>query len=175
MADAVAGKIQVLAEFYEQDDELTRSGALRHLIDLVVNCAAGTSDGQVDRIYSRRTTIAASATTVYDLAGSLADAVGGDTITMVDLCGIILVNHNTTAGDDLSMGPDATNGCPSFWVDASDRVRCEAGITNQPGFVVLYSPRGFAVGAGATDEIAVIETGGVNTVTYSIMFLGRSS
>lgn len=171
----VAGKIQTLLEFYEAD--AVRSGAIRHVLDLVIQIGNGTSEGEVDLIYSRPDeSVAASATDSHDLAGTLLDAVGGDVITMKEVVAIVVVNHSTTAGDNLQVGPAALNGCLSFWADPTDRVKVAPGISaSHPGFAVLYAPRGFTVTATTGDLIEVIETGGVNTVEYEIYLLGRSA
>lgn len=176
MADKVAGKLQLLSEFFESDDDVLHTGGLRHVLQgLSISIANGTSDGQADLIYTKRDSVGASATDVFDLAGVLTDAVGGDVITGAEVVALIVVNRSTTSGDNLKVGPDATNGCVAFWADASDRNLVQAGITNQPGFVVLYAPRGYAITGGSADEFAVTELGGVNTVSYDILILLRSA
>ncbi len=137
--------------------------------------ACGTSDGQTNLAYMRKgLTIAASATTTFDLAGSLTDLFG-HTLTFTVVKCIVLKNRSTTAGDTLKIGPAASDSWVGFWADASDRSLCKAGISGQPGFLVLYDPVGIAVTAGSADDLVIIEAGGANTVTYDLLILGEGT
>lgn len=171
---AVAGSLKFALEVFETPSEPVQGGGIRHILDLAFALASGTSDGQINMIYSHRDSVAASATDQHDLAGSKAGALG-NTLTFVDVTTIILVNRSTTAGDVLHLSPPAANGFLGPFADASDIIKVGPGVTGQPAFVILHEPRGWAVTAGTGDLLDVIEAGGANTVSYDLYVLGRSA
>lgn len=177
MADTVAGRLHLDLEFFEGDDEVLRSGALKSVMKppAIFGMAAGTTDGKVDRLFAKRITITASGTYDLDLAGALTDAVGGESITMAKVRGLVVVNRSTTSGDNVSVGPKSGAALTSFWVDASDRSIVYAGITGQPGLLLKYNPRGSAVTAATGDSYRFTELGGVNTVTLDVYVWGTSA
>jgi len=159
-------------------------GAIHYPLAMNLTLANGTSAGQIDLAYGKRESgIGASVTTVYDLAGSLADK-SGTTITFVEVVLIALLNRSATAANYLLMGPDATNGFGvvasnvGFWADASDRNAFAADYNSSDGdgsWGVLNCRTGVAVGAGSTDELAVITQGGTSANTWDIIIGGRSA
>lgn len=175
----VTGKLKILAEIFDDDaaaaggENLNLAGAA-HLFELLIPWACGTSDGQINMVWSDRIALAASQTTTLDLAGGLTDAYG-HTLTFAVVKLIILRNRNTVQTDILRIGPAASNGWTGFWADASDRTLCKGGIAGQPGIVVLYDPYGITVTAGTGDNLAIIEAGGANTVTYDIFIAGEGT
>ena len=140
--------------------------------------SSGTDDGQIDLSYFETVTgIAASTTTVRDLAGSLSD-VEGNTLTFAEVALIAIRNLRTTALATLEIGPDATNGFGvlssgrGFWSDASDRNV----VHPNSGWLVLYAPDGVPVGAGSTDELAIITSAvSGSTNSWDLLILGRSA
>jgi len=157
----------------ETSAEGTQQGSLDHRIDAAIRMLNGTADGQVDLVFSEEHSLSASGSKTYDLAGALTAAIGGSTLTFVDICAILLINADSDA--DLTIGPAASNGCVSFWADASDRVRCgRAASSARPSIVLLYDDSGYTVTAGTGDGITVTETAG-NACTYQIAFLGRTA
>jgi hypothetical protein len=157
----------------ETSSEGTQQGSLDHRIEAAIKLLNGTSDGQVDLVFSEERTLSGSGSQEYDLAGVLAAAIGGATLTFVDICAVLLVNAD--ADGDLTIGPAATNGCLSFWADASDRVKCgRAASSSKPSIVFLFDDSGYTVTASTGDKITVTETAG-NACTYKIAFLGRTA
>jgi hypothetical protein len=174
----LTGKVRVLAEFFDGDAaaQSTADFAVAPTtFEWMFPIACGTSDGQANIMYARKgLTIAASATTTFDLAGVLTDLYG-HTLTFTNVKLIVLKNRSVTAGDTLHIGPAATTGWVGFWADASDRSLCKAGIAGQPGFLVLYDPVGIAVTAGTADDLVIIETGAANTITYDLLIVGEGT
>lgn len=133
----------------------------------------GTSAGQIDLVFSDRRTLSVG-NEVLDLAGTLTDSFG-NTITFAKVMMVLIKNRSTTDGDDLEVGPDATNGWAGAFADASDRVVVAAGRTaDEPGLFLWFDPRGQAVSAGSTDEL-YIENVGANDVDYDILIVGTSA
>ena len=148
----------------------------------------GTLDGQIDRVYAKsEDAIAASATTSYDLLGTLKD-LSGNNILFAEVCLIAIRNKRSTALATLIIGPHATNGFGKlvagrgFWGATAD-VSNGSGNVIQPntaaggdGWVILYAPDGVPVANGASDILAVVASavaGDVNA--YDIVIAGRSA
>jgi len=184
MASTFTGGLTFKIEGTEVVSSGPLKGSNRHALETFLNLPNGTSDGQIDLVYSKiETGIGASVTTVYDLAGSLTD-LSGTTITFVDVVTIAVRNESATAANYLLVGPDATNGFGvvssnrGFWADASDRNVLNAEKDTQSGdsgWLILHARDGVAVAAGSTDELAVITQGGTSSNTWSIVILGRSA
>lgn len=160
---AVKTKANVKFDCAEVVNSENQIGNIRHVIEKAIDTSS------LDVVFSDRRSISASGNEVLDLAGSLSGALG-NTLTFAKGHLVVIVNRNTTDGDDLQVGPDSTAGWVGAWADASDRNKVPAG-----GFLIWYDPNGQAVGAGSTDEINVAEVGGANTVSYDILILGSSS
>lgn len=175
----INGKLKILCEIF--DDDAAAAGGenvnlqnAHHLFETLIAFANGTSDGQINMVWSDRGTMNASATNTLDLAGGLTD-VYGHTLTFTVVKLIILRNRNTASGDILSIGPAASNGWVGFWADASDRNICKPGIASQPSFLIFYEPAGIAVTAGSADCLSIIEAGGANAGNYDIFIAGEGT
>lgn len=169
-------RVQVQGKQVIADGTLKGFNSLEILEDL--RLPSGTSDGQIDLCYIETTSsIAASTTTVRDLAGSLTD-VEGNTLTFAEVAAIAIRNRRTTALATLLIGPDATNGFGAlasgrgFWNDASDRNV----IHPDSGWMVIYAPDGVPVSAGSTDELAIITSAvSGDDNAWDLVVLGRSA
>ena len=185
MASTLSAKVLLDIEMRELLQSGVRNGAIPTKVLRNLDLTTGTSDGNIDlAYYTRASGIGESVTTVYDLAGSLAD-LSGTTITFVEVVLVVVVNLSGTAANYLEVGPDATNGFGvvasnvGFWADASDRnvLSASFGATATGGgaWLVLHDEGGVAVAAGSTDELAVITQGGTSSNTWDILILGRSA
>lgn len=139
------------------------------LIDKALSFANGTGAGQADIVFADERTLAASTSEDLDLAGSLANAFG-QTITAVELVAILVVAADANV-NDVVLGA-ATQPIPLF------------GGTNgtfavKPGGMFLSVAPGAAgqltIGAGATDDLKVANSGAGSAVTYKIVILARSA
>lgn len=128
----------------------------------------GTGAGQADIVYSESRNLGAASSEVLDLAGVLSDAFG-TTVAAARVIAFQVANLNSVDGDDLRIGPDATNGWLGKWLDASDRSLVPAG-----GHIQWYDPNGQAVTAGSADELFVDNQGG-NPIDYSILIIAASA
>lgn len=144
-----------------------KSGGIAGSIEVLVRLLDGTGSGKANKAYFAERTLGAGANEVLDLAGVLADLVG-NTLTFTKVKLVAFKNLDETDGDDLAVGPDATNGwgAAGYVSDVSDRRRVNAG-----GADIWYDPNGIAVGAGATDEINVAAL--VGGVTYRVLIVGE--
>jgi hypothetical protein len=184
----MASTMKATVQFSIRGAEVVSDGPLkgvnRRELELFLDMANGTSDGECDLVYSdQKTGIGASVTTVYDLDTSLADLSGG----ALDFAEVVLIairNRSSTAANYLLIGPDATNGFgvvasnKGFWADASDRNVVPADFNSQDGdgsWVILHSRGGVPVAAGSTDELAVITQGGTSSNTWDLLIIGRSA
>lgn len=141
----------------------------RHVVDFIAAWADGTGANQADIVYSDTTTVVASATNTLDISGAINDAYGNAFIP-VTVKALWIRNKNTTDGDDLNVGPAAANGWTGFFADDSDRIVIQAG-----GIFLVTSQDGVGVTAGTGDDLAIIEVGGVNTITYDIVIIAASA
>jgi hypothetical protein len=175
----VTGKLKILAEIFDDDaagagaENFNLAGA-NHLIEALIPWATGTSDGQINLVWSDRIALAASGTTTLDLAGGLTDAFG-HTLTFTVIKLLIVRNRNIVAGDNLKVGPAASNGWVGFWLDATDRNLVKAGIAGHPGLLILYEPAGIAVTGGTGDNLIITELGAANTLNYDILIAGEGT
>ena len=153
-------------------------GPIEHAFQQLRDLANGTSDGQINKVYSQVVTgIGASVTTVYDLIGTLTDrenvAINFDEVVFT-----LVFNLSATAANYLLVGPDVTNGfgvvasSKGFWADASDRNVLPG---DGESFLLLWSKVGVPAAAGSTDELAVITQGGTSANTWFIIIGGRDN
>lgn len=131
----------------------------------------GTSADNADLLWTDRRTVASAATDNIDLAGALTDAFG-QTITIVKLKGLLIVNRGVasgttfleTTGEDLTIDTSTVPGL-DVWAE-----NIEAG-----GFFAICNPRvGITVTATTNDNIAIVN-GGASTITYDIVVIGTSA
>lgn len=146
----------------------------------VLDLPNGTTDGKIDLVYaSTKSSIAASATTTYDLSGSLTNAVGR-AVVFAEVVLIALKNKRTTALANLTIGPNSSAGFGTlaagkgFWAAAQGS---GGGSVVGPGsWYVVYDPTGVPVTASTADILAIIAsavTGDTNT--WDLLILGRSA
>ena len=129
----------------------------------------GTGANQADIVWADQRTLAASATEDLDLAGVLTDAFGS-TVTAAEVVAIMVVaaagnTNNVVIGDATAPVPlfGGTNGTLSI---------------KPGGFVMLGAPGAagqFTVGAGATDDLKIANSGAGTAVTYDIAIIARTA
>ena len=133
--------------------------------------SSGTGAGQVDRVYAKTLTLAASATADLDLAGSLVDIYGA-TITIAKLKAVF-VQAAAANTNNVQVTRPASNGVP--WLMAAGD-----GIALRPGAWVCWGSgttdaSGVAVTAGTGDLITFTNSAGSTSVTYTVVLLGTSA
>ncbi len=141
----------------------------------------GTADGNIDLIYGvSASSISASATTSYDLSGSLTSL--GVTLLFSEIVFIIIKNKRTTALAYLIVGPHATNGFGKlvsslgFWGATADVTNGAGTIIAPNSWAIFYSKQGVPVTAGSADVLAVVASavsGNVNE--FDLIIGGRSA
>lgn len=130
---------------------------------------SGTGAGQADLLWMDERTLAASTSEDLDLAGVLTDALGA-TVTMAEVVAILVVadpanTNNVVLGDATQPVPLLGGTNPTISVKPG-------------GAFMLCAPNAagqFTVGAGATDDLKVANSGAGSAVTYKIAVLGRSA
>ena len=133
----------------------------------------GSGGGQVDQIYGRAISLAASAAADRDLIGSLTDNFAA-TLNFRTVLAIALVNTTVNATGIISFGPKSSASATAFYGTAADRALIYPALAvDNPGLLVHYAPRGIAQTAGA-DTYTITNTDGANAVTGYLMILGRS-
>jgi hypothetical protein len=172
-------------------NEIVQSGIKNGLIPSrflqSMQLATGTSDGQINvGYYKIETGIGASATTVYDLVGSLTDATG-TTLNFDEVVLIAMRNLSGTAANYLTLGPDATAGFgvvasnKGFWVAAlgsgggSVLPADYDSVTGRGSWLILHSLVGIPAATGSTDELSVVTQGGTSANTWEILIFGRDN
>lgn len=158
-----------------------KAGAIPHRFESLLQLNNGTDDGKIDQVWSeRKTGVAASTDTDYDLTGVLTDS-EGSTITFAEIVLIAIRNRSTDAVDHLEVGPASSNGFgvlasnKGFWKDASDRSIVMPTIGVNEGWIVMHAPGGVPVTAGTGDILTVTTPSGSAANTWDILIIGRSA
>jgi hypothetical protein len=139
--------------------KFTATGTLNHSIS--INYPVGSAAGQVNTVYTKGRTVAASGTPDSIVLSSLTDP-AGNAIAFGHVVDMILENTDPT--NTLTVG-GGTN--PVTWLPT-------AGVPVPPGgALVLHAPSGQAVTAGSADQLQVATSGGAN-VAYNLTIAGRS-
>lgn len=135
-------------------------------ISEVLQLVAGTAAvNQANILFSDTRTLAASATEDLDLAGVLADAFGA-TIAAAEIVAIFI---KAAAGNTNSVVVGAATAPFAGPLGAAGT------YTIKPGeYYLAVSESGWAVGAGATDDLKILNSGGTTGIDYSIVILGRT-
>lgn len=131
--------------------------------------SSGTGAANADRIFADTRTVAASATDSLDLAGSLADGIGG-TFVPAKIKGLIVYAAAANTNNVVVTRP-ASNGVPLFSA-AGDALPLRPGA-----LLVWMSPdaTGVAVTAGTGDLLDFVNSGAGTDVTYDVVILGTSA
>jgi hypothetical protein len=138
-------------------------------IEALLQLTSGTGANQADIFWSDERTLAASATEDLDLAGVLTDAFG----TVVAAAEVVAILVIADAGNtnDVVIG-NATQPIPLFTPST-------ATFAVKPGgFFFVAGPAAaglLTVGAGATDDLKILNGGAGTGVTYQVALLARSS
>jgi hypothetical protein len=146
--------------------------------DVVANLArnfgaawgSGTGAGQADLAWGDVNTLAASATTDIDLAGSLTNPLGG-TLTFARVKMILVLAGSGNTNNVVVGGAAATQFIGPFGA-ATHTVAVKPG-----GMFMVAAPdaTGWAVTAGSTDFLRIANSSGGTGVDYSIMVIGASA
>jgi hypothetical protein len=126
----------------------------------------GTGLGKANKLFADTRTLAASGTESLDVAGALADPVGGvATFTKIKA---IMIKASAANTNDVVVGGAAANSFNGPFVDPTDK------LTIAPGdFVILTKKAGWDV-TGATGDLLKVANGGAGTgVDYSIILIGE--
>ncbi|GAA3877825.1 hypothetical protein GCM10022243_48170 [Saccharothrix violaceirubra] len=131
---------------------------------------SGTAAGQADLVWGDTNTLAASATTDVDLAGSLTGPLGG-TITFARVKAILLTADAGNA-NNVVLGAAASNAFVGPFGASTHTVAVQPG-----GSVLLVAPGATAwpVTASTADLLRVANSGAGTAVTYSLLIVGASA
>jgi hypothetical protein len=130
----------------------------------------GTGANQIDRVFSDRRTLAASASESLDLAGTLVDALGA-TVTFARVRAL-RIKADAANTNNVVVGGAASNAFASLFGDATDKI-----VVRPGGLVLVVAPdtTGYVVTAGTGDLLQVANSGAGTGVTYDITILGASA
>lgn len=143
----------------------------------------GLTDAGIDMAWSASPSgVAASAVTVYDLAGgSLSDRLG-NALTFAEVVLIAICNKRLTALAYLDFGPAVATGfgrlaaSKGFWPADIAADADQGSIVGPGGWLCLYDPTGIPVGPGTTDLLRVTASAVAGNVNeWDILVLGRSA
>ncbi|MGE0828943.1 MAG: hypothetical protein AB7O04_06285 [Hyphomonadaceae bacterium] len=143
------------------------SAKVEQALSMLKSIASGVGSGQADLGFiDLARTLASNTSEDFDLAGSLVDALGA-TVTCVEIVALMIQASaaNTT---NLTIG-GASDEWQGPFAAAGDK------IVLRPGEAVLFfSDTGWAVGAGASDDLLIANAAGA-TAAFDIGFIGRSA
>ncbi len=133
--------------------------------------ADGTGAAQADRLFSDTRTLAASANEDLDLAGALADAIGG-TAVFARIKGLYIAAASGNT-NNVIVGAAASNA----WATLLGATHT---ITLRPGAWIMLGTgatdaTGYTVTAGTGDLLRIANSAGSTTVTYDIAVIGCSA
>lgn len=130
----------------------------------------GTGAAQADLIFHDTRTIGASSNDDLDLAGVLANALGG-TLTFAKVKAIIVKAASANTNNVVIGNAAATQFLGPFGAAAHT-------VSLPPGglfAITAPSAAGWAVGAASSDLLRIANSGGSTSVTYDVMILGASA
>jgi len=146
-----------------------QSGGIAHQINLIKNLTNGTSTNQCDRVYQVTSTLTSGSTDTYDLAG-VVENVYGTVISFAEVQFLAIQSSGST-GQNLTIGKAASNPVTTIWSGSS-------AVEIVPGGGTLFKDGGtdgYAITAGSADSIAVTNTHGSASITYTLLIVGRSA
>ena len=139
--------------------KFTATGTLNHSV--AANYPVGSATGQVDTVYTKARTVAASGSPDSIVLSSLTDP-AGNAIAFVHVVDLIVENTDPTNTLTIGGGSTAVSFLPS------------AGVAVPPASaLILHVPAGLPITSGTTDHLQVATSGGTN-VAYNITIVGRS-
>lgn len=122
--------------------------------------------GKTDILFSDTRNLAASTSEDLDLAGVLTDAFGA-VVTMAEVVAIFVKAHSTNV-NNVVVGAAAQPFAGPLGATGT--------YTIKPGeYYLAVSRSGWAVGAGATDDLKIANGGAGSAVNYDIVVIGRSA
>lgn len=135
-------------------------------IEEILQIAAGTdTTSKCDCLFSDTRSVALSSSEDLDLAGVLVDAFGA-TITAAEIVLIYIKAHEANTNNVIIGAATAPFAGP---------LGATGTYTLKPGeWVPFVSKTGWAVGAGATDDLKIANSGAGTPVLYDILILGRT-
>lgn len=136
---------------------------------LATEFGSGTSENQVDKMFSDSRTINASSSETLDLAGSLSDAFGA-TITFATVKAI-LIKANAGNTNNVVVGNAGANDFVGPFGAATHTIAVKPGGV----FLITAPETGWTVTAGTGDALKIANSGAGTGVTYSIIILGTSA
>lgn len=150
-------------------DKGTNTG--NRALEIVRSLLDGTGAGQADRIYVDDFSVAASSNTDLDLAGSLADGMGG-TASFARVKLLVVVADILNA-NNVVVGAAASNP----WIGLLGATHT---LTLRPGAAVMAAAGqtdavGYATVAGTGDLLRIANSGAGSAVTGSIAVVGCSA
>ena len=167
---AISGNLTVIGSVLSTLDVAeNRSGNMFDAIRETWAFTDGVAPAQNDLVWSDRQQVLAGGTNILNVNAAGND-VFGVAVVFANITGIIIRNRSVVAGDSFTVGPNAA-GNPFLgpWGGNTQTVQVDPSAV-----FCLWSTTAWAVGAGATDEIRIIEIGGANPVGYDILLVGRS-
>jgi hypothetical protein len=136
------------------------------LVGTVIN--TGTGEYQADLLFTDTRTVTASSSEDLDLAGVLTDAFG-TTLTMVEVVAVVIYADPTNT-NNVVVGA-ATQAVPLGFAGTTPTFAVPPG-----GWFAVGAPEGgWAVGAGATDDLKIANSGAGTSVVYTVIIVGRSA
>lgn len=167
MAREVSGNLRLQIGLQERNTAIGAGGEvglvnIDELLEVVF--AAGTADGQLDRVHRQPLSLTTTPTDI-DLRGVLTSIIGAGTVDFIDL--VLLLIVNTSSAGNIVVGGDA-NAVPIYGA-ANDTEAVPPG-----GFICKHwGNTGLGVTAGTGDILQLAASAG--TVTGRLLLAGRSA
>lgn len=127
----------------------------------------GDAVNKAEVAYCTNDSVTASGTDSIDVAGGITDAFG-NVLTIAKLKTVYVQNLSTTTTDIINVVRPATDGAAIFGADG------DLSAVGPGGVFLWHNPSaaGVTVTGADTDNIDIVEVGGINTVAYRICVIG---
>lgn len=157
--------LSITASLAGSNDLGTPSLRINPISELVQLSAGTAAINQADLMFSDTRTLTASATEDLDLAGVLTDAFGA----VISAAEIVAIYIKAAAANTNSVVVGAATQPFAGPLGATGT------YTIKPGeYYLAVSQSGWAVGAGATDDLKITNSAGGTSVTYDVLIIGRT-
>ncbi|HEY4309850.1 MAG TPA: hypothetical protein VGN12_10400 [Pirellulales bacterium] len=168
MSEALSAEISASLLWLFQDTLGLTTIADASRLEYDAQLSDGAGAGQADLIWHDLRTVVAGGHDDLPLA-ALPQTIFGSAVTVdfATVKGVLIVNANTTSGDDLLVGAAATHAWSAPFGTATDRVHVPAGSC----LLLVNKNDGWTVAVGTSDTLRVTNPGS-DDIQYKVVLVG---
>ncbi|MCG8586903.1 MAG: hypothetical protein MI757_19540 [Pirellulales bacterium] len=170
MSDTLSVDARASLEWLFQDVDALTTISDASKLEYKQSFSDGTSDDEADVLWHDERTLSVAANEDFDLT-ALARTVFGNatTVAMATVKAMLIVNTNTAAGEDLSIGNAASNA----WVGPFGAATHTLDVPADSSVLLVNRKSGWSVSASSADMLRIANNG-TGDITYRIALVGTS-